>query len=32
MVCVESANAGDDRVTLAPGATHVLTTTVALDA
>jgi glucose-6-phosphate 1-epimerase len=28
MVCVESANAGDDAVTLAPGATHVITTTV----
>jgi glucose-6-phosphate 1-epimerase len=28
MVCVESANAGDDVVTLAPGATHVITTTV----
>jgi glucose-6-phosphate 1-epimerase len=31
MVCVESANAGDDQVTLAPGATHVITTTVAVE-
>jgi glucose-6-phosphate 1-epimerase len=31
MLCVESANTGDDRVTLAPGATHVLTTTVAVE-
>jgi D-hexose-6-phosphate mutarotase len=31
MVCVESANAGDDRLTLAPGAMHVITTTVAVE-
>jgi len=30
MVCVESANAQDDAVTLAPGASHVLTTTIEL--
>ena len=28
MVCVETANAGDDRITLAPGATHVMTATL----
>jgi D-hexose-6-phosphate mutarotase len=31
MVCVESANAGDDAVTLGPGATHVLTTTIEVE-
>lgn len=28
MVCVETANAGDDAVTLAPGASHVMTATL----
>ena len=28
MVCVESANAADDAVTLAPGATHVMAATI----
>ena len=28
MVCVETANAGDDSVTLAPGASHVMTATL----
>ena len=28
MVCVETANAMDDAVTLAPGATHVMTATL----
>jgi D-hexose-6-phosphate mutarotase len=31
MVCVESANALDDAVTLAPGAQHTLTTTLAVE-
>ena len=31
MVCVESANALDDAVTLAPGAQHTLTTTIAVE-
>jgi D-hexose-6-phosphate mutarotase len=30
MVCVETANAGDDAVTLAPGASHVMTATIEL--
>jgi glucose-6-phosphate 1-epimerase len=29
MVCVESANVGDDALTLAPGGSHVLTATIA---
>jgi D-hexose-6-phosphate mutarotase len=32
MVCVETANAMSDAVTLAPGATHVMTTAVSVDA
>jgi glucose-6-phosphate 1-epimerase len=28
MVCIETANAADDAVTLAPGATHVVTVTI----
>ena len=32
MVCVETANAMDDAVTLAPGATHVMTATLAVEA
>jgi glucose-6-phosphate 1-epimerase len=28
MVCVETANAGDDAVTLAPGASHAMTATI----
>lgn len=28
MVCVESANAADDAITLAPGATHVMAATI----
>jgi D-hexose-6-phosphate mutarotase len=31
MVCVETANAMDDALTLAPGATHVMTATIVLD-
>jgi glucose-6-phosphate 1-epimerase len=31
MVCVETANAGDDAITLAPGATHVMTATLAVE-
>jgi D-hexose-6-phosphate mutarotase len=31
MICVESASAGDDRVTLAPGATHLITQTIAVE-
>jgi glucose-6-phosphate 1-epimerase len=30
MICVESANAADNAITLAPGATHTLTTTIRL--
>jgi glucose-6-phosphate 1-epimerase len=30
MVCVETANASDDAVTLAPGAAHVMTATIAV--
>jgi D-hexose-6-phosphate mutarotase len=30
MVCVETANAGDDVVTLAPGATHTLAATLSI--
>ena len=32
MVCVETANAGDDAVTLAPGATHGMTATLEVKA
>ena len=32
MVCVETANAMDDAVTLAPGATHVMTATLEVQA
>jgi glucose-6-phosphate 1-epimerase len=32
MVCVETANAADDAVTLAPGARHVMTATIRVDA
>jgi D-hexose-6-phosphate mutarotase len=32
MVCVETANAMDDAITLAPGATHVMTATVEVSA
>jgi D-hexose-6-phosphate mutarotase len=32
MICVESANAGDDALTLAPGASHVITTTIEVQA
>ena len=32
MVCVETANAMDDAVTLAPGATHVMTATLEVEA
>jgi hypothetical protein len=28
MLCVETANAMDDAVTLGPGATHVMTATI----
>jgi hypothetical protein len=28
MACVETANAGDDAVTLAPGASHVMTASI----
>jgi glucose-6-phosphate 1-epimerase len=31
MLCVETANVGEQAVTLAPGATHVMTTTLELD-
>ena len=32
MVCVETANAADDAVTLASGARHVMTATIRVDA
>jgi glucose-6-phosphate 1-epimerase len=32
MICVETANAMDDAITLAPGATHVMTATVEVSA
>jgi D-hexose-6-phosphate mutarotase len=32
MICVETANAADDAVTLAPGARHVMTATIRLEA
>ena len=32
MVCVETANAMGDAVTLAPGATHVMTATLEVQA
>jgi hypothetical protein len=32
MICVESANAGDDALTLAPGASHVISTTIDVQA
>jgi D-hexose-6-phosphate mutarotase len=32
MLCVETANAGDDAVTLAPGAAHVMTATLRAEA
>jgi len=32
MVCVETANAADDAVTLAPGARHVMTATIRVEA
>jgi D-hexose-6-phosphate mutarotase len=32
MVCVEAANVGDAAVTLAPGAGHLLATTVSVTA
>jgi glucose-6-phosphate 1-epimerase len=32
MICVETANAADDAVTLAPGARHVMTATVRIEA
>jgi D-hexose-6-phosphate mutarotase len=32
MVCVESCNVGDDGVTLAPGASHAITATLAVEA
>jgi len=32
MLCVETANAGDDAVTLAPGASHVMTATLEVQA
>ena len=31
MVCVETANAGDDAVTVAPGETHTMTATIGVD-
>jgi D-hexose-6-phosphate mutarotase len=31
MVCVETANAGDAAITLAPGATHVMSATIAVE-
>jgi glucose-6-phosphate 1-epimerase len=30
MLCIETANAGDDAITLAPGARHAMTTTIRL--
>jgi D-hexose-6-phosphate mutarotase len=32
MLCVETANAADDAVTVAPGGTHVMTATLRVDA
>jgi glucose-6-phosphate 1-epimerase len=32
MTCVETANVGDSKITLAPGQTHTMTATISVEA